>query len=96
METLFSKTLGVFETILRRGGGFSDDPEFERCMIRARDARNDIAHHVLQNYDPLHATSEQRTAVLARLAQLRFVSLARGAARRPSIKVIYSCCNTKA
>jgi hypothetical protein len=71
-DYLFSKTLGAFETILRAGGGFSDDPEFERRMVRARDARNEIAHNVLQNYDPLHSTPEQRAAVLKRLGQLRF------------------------
>src|SRR5882762_8121072 len=59
-DYLFSKTLRAFETILRSGGGFSDDPEFERRMIRARDARNEIAHNILQNYDPVHATSDQR------------------------------------
>jgi hypothetical protein len=71
-DYLFSKNLGAFETILRDGGGFSDDPEFERRMVRARDARNEIVHNILQNYDPLHTTSEQRAAVLSRLAQLRF------------------------
>ena len=71
-DYLFSKTLGAFETILRAGGGFSDDPEFERRMVRARDARNEIAHNILQNYDPLHSTAEERAAVLKRLAQLRF------------------------
>jgi hypothetical protein len=71
-DYLFSKTLRAFGTILHAGGGFSDDPEFERRMILARDARNEIAHNILQNYDPLDSTPEQRAAVLTRLAQLRF------------------------
>ena len=71
-DYLFSKTLGAFETILRAGGGFSDDPEFEQRMIKARNARNEISHNILQNYDPLHSTPEQRAAILTRLGQLRF------------------------
>jgi hypothetical protein len=72
-DYLFSKQpLGVLSQILRGGGGFSDDPEFEGRIVRAIDARNEIAHNILQNYDPLHSPPEQRAAVLARLAQLRF------------------------
>jgi len=71
-DYLFSKALGAFEAILRRGGGFSDDPEFERRMIAAREARNEIAHNLFQNYDPSLATSKDRVAIIERLKKLRF------------------------
>jgi hypothetical protein len=71
-DYLFSKALGTLETVLRDVGGFSDDPEFETRMIKAREARNEIAHNILQNYDPLHSTPEHRNKILNRLKQLRF------------------------
>lgn len=71
-EYLFGKTLGAFETILRATGGFSDDPDFERRMIAAREARNEVCHNILQNYDAAHTTPELRAQVLDRLKQLRF------------------------
>jgi len=64
--------LGPLETVLRGVGGFSDDPEFETRMIKAREARNEIAHNIFQNYDPLHSTPEQRNKILNRLKHLRF------------------------
>jgi hypothetical protein len=41
-------------------------------MIAARNARNEICHYILQNYDPSRTTPELRAHILERLGQLRF------------------------
>jgi hypothetical protein len=73
-DYLFSKTvgLGTFEAILREAAGFADQ-EFEKRMVATREARNEIAHSILQNYDPKHSTPEQRTVIIDRLKKLLLI-----------------------
>ncbi len=42
-------------------------------MIATREARNEIAQNILQNYDPKHSTPEHRNAILSRAKELLLI-----------------------
>jgi hypothetical protein len=67
---LYDQTLGGLLHVLKQSGGL-EDKKLKRDLYRALDARNQLAHTALENYDPMRCCVADRQALIAQLEELR-------------------------